>query len=299
MTMEVVFLGTTAAVPTVERGHLANALRYRDEVVLWDCGEGTQRQLIKAKISYMRIKKIFITHFHGDHFLGLPGLLQTMSFAGREESLSVYGPSGIDEIMEKILSLGEYTLNFKVIPEAMNPRFELFEEHYTIRAIKVEHHTEAYGLVFEEKKGREFLPEKALALGLTPGPFYSKLQRGETVVFEGRTIGPDDVLGETKKGDKVVYSSDTRPCASVVKTCRDALLIHDGTFDESHRENAAETYHSTCAEAAEVAKEGGAKSLYLTHISPRYNDVQPLLEEARKIFPNSNIAKDFMRVTIG
>lgn len=298
MTMEIVFLGTTAAVPTMERGHLAMALRYRNEVLLWDCGEGTQRQLIKAKISYMRIKRIFVTHFHGDHFLGLPGLLQTMSFADREEALYVYGPSGINEVLEKILSLGEYTLNFEVVPVALSPDFELSDEHYVIRALKVEHHTEAYGLVFEERKGREFLPEKALAMGLKPGPFYSKLQRGEAVIFEGRTIKPEDVLGETKKGHKVVYSSDTRPCESIVKACKNALLVHDGTFDESHKENAAETYHSTCAEAARVAKEGGAKSLYLTHISPRYKDVQPLLDEARKIFPDSNVAKDFLRVTI-
>lgn len=299
MTMELVFLGTTAAVPSVERGHSALALKYRDEVLLWDCGEGTQRQLIKAKISYMRIKRLFVTHFHGDHFLGIPGLVQTMSFAGREEPLFVYGPSGIDDVLQKILSLGEYTLKFEVIPEAMSDGFELSDERYTIRSIEVEHYNEAFGLVFEEKKGREFLPDKALALGLKPGPLYSRLQRGESVTFEGRTITPDEVLGERKKGHKVVYSSDTRPCVGVVKASRDALLIHDGTFDESLKENAIETQHSTCAEAAGVAKEGGAESLYLTHISPRYKDTELLLDEARSVFHNSHIAKDFLRVKMG
>lgn len=294
--MEIVFLGTTAAVPSVERGHSALALKYRDEVLLWDCGEGTQRQLIKAKVSYMRIKRLFVTHFHGDHFLGIPGLVQTMSFAGREDPLYVYGPSGIDDLLESILSLGEYTLKFEVIPKNIWNGFELSDERYTIRAIEVNHFTRAYGLIFEEKKGREFIPEKAQALGLKPGPLYSRLQRGESVVYEGRIITPGEVLGEKKKGHKIVYSSDTRPCHSVVKACKDALLIHDGTFDESHRENAIETRHSTCAEAAGVAKEGGAHSLYLTHISPRYKDTRPLLDEARGVFSNSYVAKDLLRV---
>ncbi len=297
--MEVVFLGTTAAVPSVDRGHTAHALKYRDEVLLWDCGEGTQRQLIKSKISYMKIKKLFVTHFHGDHFLGIPGLIQTMSFAGREEPLFVYGPTGIDVLLENILALGEYTLRFDVIPEIMKDGFEVKDEQFTVRSVAVDHHTEAYGLVFEEKKGREFLLEKAQALGLKPGPLYSKLQLGESVVFEGKTITPDDVLGDKKKGHKVVYSSDTRPCPSIVKACKDALLIHDGTFESSLKDNAVETRHSTCAEAAQVAKDGGAESLYLTHISPRYKDTQPLLDEAKKVFSNSYVAKDFLRVKMG
>ncbi len=296
--MEILFLGTTAAVPSADRGHSAIALRYRDEILLWDCGEGTQRQLIRAGISYMRINRIFVTHFHGDHFLGIPGLVQTMSFAGREEPLTIYGPRGIDELLENILSLGDYTLGFEVASQEIRDGYLVDAEHYTIKSIAVEHHTAAYGLIFEEKKGREFLPEKALALGLTPGPLYSKLQRGEEVEYEGRIIRPDDVLGETKKGSKVVYSSDTRPCPSVVKACAEATLIHDATFDESLGDNAAETMHSTCTEAARVAKDGGAKELYLTHISPRYKDPSILIEQAGKVFPNVKVAKDFMRITL-
>lgn len=298
MTMEVVFLGTTAAVPSVERGHTANAIKYRDEVILWDCGEGTQRHLIKSKLSYMKIKKLFVTHFHGDHFLGMPGLIQTMSFAGREEPLFVYGPPGIEELLKHVLALGEYTLKFDVIAQDLDDNTVIDDEFYTIRAVPVQHHSKAFGLIFEEKKGREFIPKKAEALGLKPGPLYSKLQRGESVVFEGKTIMPDDVLGQKKKGHKIVYSSDTRPCDTIVKACKDALLIHDGTFETSLKENALETRHSTCAEAAKVAKDGGAESLYLTHISPRYKDTGALIDEAKKIFPNSYIATDFLRVKI-
>ncbi|MEE8167457.1 MAG: ribonuclease Z [Candidatus Hydrothermarchaeales archaeon] len=294
--MEIIFLGTTAAVPSVERGHSAIALRYLDEVLLWDCGEGTQRQLIRAKISYMKIKKVFVTHFHGDHFLGIPGLIQTMSFAGREEPLTVYGPRGIDKLLKNILALGDYTLRFEVVPEEIDDGFHLEEEKYVIRCLNVEHYTPTYALVFEEKKGREFLPEKALALGLRPGPKYSRLQCGEAVEHEGRTIQPDDVLGDKKMGYKIVYSSDTRPCSNVIEACKDAVLIHDGTFDEERKKNAIETMHSTCAEAAEVARKGGAKSLYLTHISPRYKDTEVLLNEARKIFDNSRVARDFLKV---
>ena len=256
--MEIIFLGTTAAVPSTERGHSGIALKYQDEVLLWDCGEGTQRQLIASKTSYMKIKKIFITHFHGDHFLGLPGLIQTLSFADRKEELHVYAPRGIKEIFEKILELGEYGLKYEIAVHNLSSGFEVRDEKYTIKSIKVEHSIPTYGLVFEEIKGREFLLEKARKLGIPPGPAYSKLQNGEKIKFGGRWIYPDEVLGEKKKGFKVVYSSDTRPCRRVLKNCREAALIHDGTFDDSLRNNAIETMHSTCAEAAQVAKEGGA-----------------------------------------
>jgi ribonuclease Z len=295
--MEIVFLGTTAAVPSSERGHLSIALRYLDEVLLWDCGEGTQRQLIQSGISYMRVSKIFITHFHGDHFLGLPGLLQTMSFADRTNDLSIYGPRGIKELMKNILDLGEYELSFSLRIKEFTHNFDLREKKYVVKALPVEHSIPTFGLLFEERKGREFLPEKALALGLKPGPAYSKLQRGEKVRLGDRWITPDDVLGERKKGYKILYSSDTRPCASVVNNCNNAVLIHDATFDESLAANAMETKHSTTLEAAQVAAKGKAKELYLIHISPRYRDEEFLLAQAKKVFENTVVARDLMRIT--
>jgi len=296
--MEIIFLGTTAAVPTVNRGHSSIALKYMDEVVLWDCGEGAQRQLITSKTSYMRIDKIFITHFHGDHFLGLPGLVQTLSFSNREKPLHVFGPKGIKEVLSYILELGEYDLGFEVIPYDISDGFEVREDNYKIKCIKVNHSIPTYGLVFEEIKGREFLIEKAKKLGLKPGPAYSRLQRGESVRLGGKEITPEQVLGDVKKGIKVVYSSDTLPCASVKENCSEAVLIHDSTFDDAIKDKAVLARHSTSVDAATVAKEGGAERLFLTHISPRYKDPGILNEQARKIFKNSEVARDLMRVTI-
>jgi len=294
--MKVVFLGTTAAIPTAKRAHSAIALQYEGEVILWDCGEGVQRQLISSGISYMRISKIFITHLHGDHFLGLPGLIQTLGFAGRTEALKIYGPPGIEELVGAMLKLGYFELSFEVRVEELRSSFTLEEEKYRISALRVEHGLPAFGLVFEEKKGRRFLREKAEALGIPPGPLYKKLQRGESVEFKGRVISPEEVLGEQKKGFKVVYSGDTRPVESVERACRDALLIHDSTFDHSLQKEAEEKLHSTCVEAAELARRGGAKMLYLTHISPRYRDAKLLEEQAREVFPESYVAEDFTGV---
>jgi ribonuclease Z len=296
--MEVIFLGTTAAVPTASRNHPSIALKYHDEVILWDCGEGTQRQLIRTKTSFMKVRRIFITHFHGDHFLGLPGLIQTLSFSGRKEPLTVYGPPGVEGEVERVLAMGVYDLGFEVRTEELRNGFVLEEERYRIRAIRVHHSLPTFALVFEEIKGREFLPEKARALGLKPGPAYSKLQRGERVKFGDRWIEPEEVLGERKKGFRVVYTSDTRPSEVLLEHCRDSFLIHDGTFDDALLENAKETKHSTSREAALFAKRGKAKVLYLTHISPRYDTDESLLRQARKIFPASHVARDLLRVDL-
>jgi len=294
--MEFTFLGTTAAVPSVKRGHTAIAIRYDDEVILWDCGEGTQRQLMKAGISFMRISKIFVTHLHGDHLLGIPGLIQTISFSDRTEPIYIYGPRGTTKVIQALRNLGEYKLHFDLVPVELHDGFVLEEKKYRIRAIPVDHYIPSYGLLFEEKKARTFLREKAEALGIPPGPLYSKLHRGEPVEFNGRTIDPEEVLGEPKEGYRLLYSSDTRPLDVIKEASRGAVLIHDSTFDDDHRENALETKHSTASEAARVARDGGARALYLTHISPRYKDGKVLYEQARKIFPEVTLAKDLMRV---
>lgn len=295
--MDIVFLGTTAAIPTTKRNHIGMALKYHKEVLLWDCGEGIQRQLIKSQTSYMKIKKVFITHFHGDHFLGLPGLIQTMSFFDKREPLHVFGPRGVKEVVKTILDLGEYEIGFDIIPKVIKHDFKLKEDMYVIRGVKVEHSIPTFGLIFEERKGREFLIEKAMKLGLKPGPTYSRLQRGEEVRLGDKVISPEDVLGERKKGIKVVYSSDTRPSENIRRECKDATLIHDATFDDSKKDKAIETKHSTCVEAGEVARDGNAKSLYLIHISPRYKKDE-LYEQAQKVFKNVVLTKDLMKVTL-
>jgi len=244
----------------------------------------------------MRINKIFVTHLHGDHFLGIPGLVQTISFSDRREPIYIYGPEGIAEAIDAVRGLGEYQLRFELIPVEMDGEFVLEEEKYRIRAVPVDHYIPTYGLVFEEKKRRTFLRERAEALGIPPGPLYSKLQRGEVVEFQGRTVHPDEVLGERKEGFRLVYSSDTRPLDVIKEASRGAVLIHDATFGEEYRDHAVETKHSTAAEAARVARDGGAKALYLYHISPRYKNGKELYEEAKKIFPEVTLAKDFMKV---
>jgi len=296
MNFELIFLGTSAAVPSSYRGHASIALRYFNETLLFDCGEGTQRQLIRSGTSYMRINRIFITHYHGDHFLGLPGLFQTMSLGERVEPLYLYGPPGIEDVLSHLLSLCRTELSYEVVPKRLREGVVHEESIYRIEAVKVEHSAPTYGLVFEEKRGRTFLLDKALALGLKPGPIFSRLKAGEEVVVNGRRITPDDVLGEPKPCRRVVYSSDTRPCKAVVEAARGALLIHDSTYDDELRAQAAETTHSTCVEAAEVARKAGAKQLVLTHISPRYRSVSLLLSQSRPIFRETLVAKDLMRI---
>ncbi|MFQ5800665.1 MAG: ribonuclease Z, partial [Candidatus Hydrothermarchaeales archaeon] len=292
---EVVFLGTSAAVPSSSRGHSAVAIRYFDEVLLFDCGEGTQRQLIRSGTSYMKINRIFITHYHGDHFLGLPGLFQTMSLAERTEPLYIYGPKGIEEVLENLLEICRTALTYETVPKRMRNRVVYECDIYKVEAVKVEHSALTFGLVFEEKKGREFLLKKALALGLKPGPVFSRLKAGEEVVVNGRTIKPDDVLGEKKHCKRLVYSSDTMPCDAIVDATKDSFLIHDSTYDDTLRDQAREATHSTCVDAAEVARKGGAKRLFLTHISPRYKDVSILLTQAKPVFEETIAAKDLLR----
>ncbi len=296
MNFEVIFLGTSAAVPSPSRGHASIALKYFNEVILFDCGEGTQRQLIRSGTSYMKINKIFISHYHGDHFLGLPGLFQTMSLSDRSEPLTVYGPRGIEDVLDGIISICRSEISFDIIPKEIlsGPTYEC--DMFRIDGVKVNHSALTYGLVFEEVKGREFIREKALALGLSPGPNFSRLQRGEEVTVNGKKVMPDDVLGEKKACKKLVYTSDTRPCQEIVDVSKDAILIHDSTYDDTLQSQAVEATHSTCVEAAEVAREAGAKKLFLTHISPRYGDTTVLLDQAKEVFKETLVAKDFLRI---
>lgn len=296
--MEIVFLGTTAAVPTRERNHPAIALLYGGEVILWDCGEGTQRQLIRAGVNFMRVSKIFITHLHGDHFLGLPGLIQTFGFMGREKKLLIFGPPGIEQLASAILSLGYYEREFEIEVRELSSGVVWEEKSYAIEAFEVKHSAKTFGLIFREKKPRRFLRERAEALGIPPGPLYKKLQMGESVLWNGRVITPEMVLGEPKKGFKVVYTSDTRGLEIVAELAKEAVVIHDSTFSEEHRDKAEENLHSTAKEAAEIAKKANARALFLTHISPRYKDPSPLLKEAREVFERSYIAEDLMRVNL-
>jgi ribonuclease Z len=271
MNFEVIFLGTSAAVPSPSRGHASIALKYFNEVILFDCGEGTQRQLIRSGTSYMKINKIFI-------------------------SLTVYGPRGIEDVLDGIISICRSEISFDIIPKEIlsGPTYEC--DMFKIDGVKVDHSALTYGLVFEEVKGREFIREKALALGLLPGPNFSRLQHGEEVTVNGKKVMPDDVLGEKKACKKLVYTSDTRPCQKIVDVSKDAILIHDSTYDDTLRDQAVDATHSTCVEAAEIAFRAGAKKLFLTHISPRYGDTTLLFSQAKEVFKDTVVAKDFLKV---
>lgn len=297
--MEIIFLGTSSAVPTLERNHPSIALRAFAEVMLFDCGEGTQRQLIEAKISPMKITKIFISHFHGDHILGLGGLIQSLGFRGREKDLDIYGPKGLHKIINAISSFGYFQINYNLNIHEIQDGTVIETEDYVVECAKVEHNIPSYAYSIREKKKPLFLREKAEELGIPPGPLYGKLHNGEEVEFEGRIIKPEQVLGEAKKGNKISYSGDTRPCEAMIRLARDSdILIHESTYEAEDYQRAVDNAHSTSVEAAEIAREANVNELVLTHISTRYTSDENIKSEAQKVFKNTKVARDYMKIDL-
>ena len=297
--MEIIFLGTSSAVPTLERNHPSIALRAFAEVMLFDCGEGTQRQLIEAKISPMKITKIFISHFHGDHILGLGGLIQSLGFRGREKDLDIYGPKGLHKIINAISSFGYFQINYNLNIHEIDDGTIIETEEYVVECAKVEHNIPSYAYSIREKKKPLFLREKAEELGIPPGPLYGKLHNGEEVEFEGRIIKPEQVLGEAKKGKKISYSGDTRPCEAMIRLARDSdILIHESTYEAEDYQRAVDNAHSTSVEAAEIAREANVNELVLTHISTRYTSDENIKSEAQKVFKNTKVARDYMKIDL-
>lgn len=300
--LRITFLGTGGSTPTPNRNPSAIAVNMEGDLMLFDCGEGTQRQMMRAKTG-MAIDSIFITHFHADHVLGIPGLLQTMALQGRKKPLEIYGPKHVDEFLYHLLSLGYVGRNFEVKAIELRHGDVVRRAKYEIRAIKTLHNVTSIGYVLEEdmRPGR-FNREKAIELGIKPGPLFSKLQSGHSISVNGKEIRPEQVLGPPRPGRKVVYTSDTRPCESVIEASKDAdLLIHDGTLSEEMKEYAIDCMHSTALEAAEVAKKASVRKLILTHISARYSDLEgarKLEEEARSVFENTEVARDLMTVEV-
>lgn len=299
--LSVIFLGTGGSWPTVKRNVSSLAIKRGSEVILFDCGEGTQRQLQKSNLSYMQISKIFITHFHGDHFLGIPGLIQTMQLNDRDKSLHIYGPKGIIELVSQLLSLGYFRPGYKIFAHEVKDGDVLDFNGYEIHVLKVEHGVPALAYSLKEKmRPGKFNKPYALELGIPEGPLFSKLQRGKTITLEdGRKITPDVVLGPPRRGRKIVISGDTKPCKSMVKFSRDAdVLIHDSTFDSELEDIANEYGHATAFQSAEIAKEANVEKLFLTHISPRYLDYRILENDARKVFKNSFVPKDLQEIGV-
>jgi len=298
--VQIVFLGTSGSWPTPKRNVAAIAVKRGPEVLLFDCGEGTQRQFMLSKLSFMQVTRIFLTHFHGDHFLGVPGLVQSMSMNGREKELLIYGPPGTERLVENLVTLGHFGAGFPVQAQSLRGGESVECGEYAVRAIEPVHSVPAIGYVLEEavRPGR-FSLEKARALGVPEGPLYSRLQEGQTVSVKGRTITPDMVLGPPRRGRKIVYTGDTKPSEHVVEAAREAdVLIHEATADTSLEEKANRYGHSTGRQAAEVAKRAGVRTLILTHYSPRYEDAAPILEDAKAVFPNTLLAEDFFEYEV-
>ena len=302
MSLKVTFLGTAGSVPTPKRSLPAILIQREGEQIMFDCGEGVQRQMIKAKTGFHKKMKIFITHMHGDHVLGLPGLLQTMALLDRERKLEIYGPPGIKRFLEAIKETVQFVLTFPVeIHEIYEPSTVCREKDYIVEAVWANHVIPSLAYAFIEKpRPGKFYPEKAKALGVPEGPLWGKLQHGKEVRLpNGKIVKPGDVMGPLRPGRKIVYTGDTKPFRGLAKFAADAdLLIHDATLDDEMAERAEEDGHSTPSQAAKIARKAKVKRLVLTHISARYDDVSILLEQAKKFFKNTLVAEDFLKIEI-
>ena len=299
--MHVVFVGTGGSWPSPERNVTSVAVRIGPEVILLDCGEGTQRQLMSSSVSFMKISRIFVSHFHGDHFLGLPGLIQSMALNDRKEPLEIYGPAGIVELMKSLLGLGYFKPTFEVCVEELEPGERVEFERYSVTCALADHSVPCYAYGIEESpRPGKFNKARALELGVPEGPSFSRLQSGESVTLpDGKVVEPSMVLGAPRKGRKLVFSGDTKPCDSVSALASGCdLLIHDATA-AADNEDKANTYgHASARQAAALAMNAGVRMLALVHISPRYEDAAPLLEEAKAIHPNCILPKDLDEVEV-
>jgi ribonuclease Z len=299
--LSVTFLGTGASCPTVDRNVAGLAVQREGETILFDCGEGTQRQMMRYGVGFS-FTEVFFTHFHADHMLGITGLLRTMGLQDRTAPVALYGPRGAQRILSAALSLGSDRNRFPVEILEIRAGDRLDRDEYDIVVFETDHRpdTVGYALAEHTRLGR-FHPDRARELGVPEGPLWGRLHKGETVTLDdGRTVSPADLVGAPRRGRTVVYSGDTRPNLPLLEAARGAdLLIHEATFGGEEAERAIETRHSTASEAARVALEAGVRRLVLTHISPRYTrDAPELLAEARAVFPETTIARDGMIVEV-
>ena len=300
--MKVTFLGTGGAVPTTQRSTSALLVTREGDRLLFDCGEGTQRQMMRYGTGF-DIGHIFLTHMHGDHTLGVPGLTQTMAFNDREQPLAVHAPAGTRGQVEQLLAATGNRPSYPVRVRQVEPgEVALDREAYEVRAFAADHDTRAvgYALVERERKGRFDRERAEEEFGIPPGPKYSTLHAGEPVEHEGRTVRPEAVVGPPRPGRRLVYTGDTRPTDATVAAAEDAdLLVHDGTFGDEHRSRAERTGHSTAREAASVAREAGADALALVHISSRYaGRAGQLATEAQEVLEETVLACDGMQVEV-
>ena len=302
MSLTLRFLGTSAARPTIERNVSSIAVVREGETLMFDCGEGTQRQMMRYGVSFA-LRDIFFTHFHGDHLLGVIGLFRTLALQGREEPMRLWGPKGAERVLRRAVEFGVDRVGFPVEIHTMQPGDVIERGDYAIVPYAAEHtggNALGYALVEEERRGR-FNPELARELGIPEGPLWGQLHRGHAVTLEdGRVIEPSVLVGPARPGRKIVLSGDTRPSEATVDIARGAdLLVHEATFADEEAERAGGTGHSTAREAATVALRAGVRELILTHFSARYSrDASTLLREAKQVFPAVACARDGMEVEV-
>lgn len=302
MSLSVRLLGTSASRPTVERNVSSLAIHREGETMLFDCGEGTQRQMMRWGVAFS-LADIFFTHLHADHILGVIGLIRTMALQGRTEKLTLWGPPGSSRVLKRAESLGFERATFPVDIVELEARVPLQRDGYAIVPFAVDHRNSSsfgYALIEETRKGR-FDPDHARQLGIPEGPLWGKIHRGLPVTLEdGRVIESSVLVGPPRPGRRVVITGDTRPCAATIEHARGAdLLIHEATFGDEEAQRAVETGHSTAREAATVAREAGARRLLLTHFSARYSrDATPLEREAKEVFRETMVARDGLEVEV-
>jgi ribonuclease Z len=293
MDLSLFFAGTAGSVPTARRGLPALLLRAGGDRILFDCGEGTQQQLLRS-VGLPELDVVFITHYHLDHWLGIIGILKTFDLRGRDRPLTIYGPPGLKALLDAMRpAWGRVTYPLSL--EELDPHEEVAFDGYVVAPFPVEHRVRAYGYSFaEDDRPGRFDAETAARLGVTPGPDFGRLQAGETV----NGVTPDQVLGEPRRGRRIVYTGDTAPCQATEVFAHEAdLLVHEATFLDDELARARETGHSTARQAAEVATAAGVKLLALTHLSTRYFP-RDIRDEARAVFPDTLVPRDFDTIEV-
>jgi ribonuclease Z len=293
MDLSIFFVGTAGSAPTARRGLPSLLVRRGADRIMFDCGEGTQRQLVST-IGLTELTEVFLTHFHADHWLGLPGMLKTFDLRGRERPLTIYGPRGLQTLLGLVLRMaGRVGFDLQVVELVAGDVLD--RDGYRIAPVEVSHRGAAFGYVlYEEERPGVFDPAAATRLGLVPGPEFGRVQRGETV----RGVRPEQVMGESRAGRKLVLSGDTQPCQSLrIAAHRADVLVHEATFAEEERDRAALTGHSTAIQAATLAAEAEVEMLALTHVSTRH-PVGVLRDEGRSVFPATVVPRDFDTIEV-
>jgi ribonuclease Z len=302
MSLTVRFLGTSASRPTVERNVTSIAVVREGETLMFDCGEGTQRQMMRYGTSFA-LADIFFTHMHADHMLGVIGLFRTLALQGRTDPMRLWGPSGSEKLLRRAIALGSEKEPFPVEITEISPDAPIARKGYSILPYRVDHKDKeavGYAVVEDIRLGR-FNPDRARELGIPEGPAWGKLHKGEPAVLaDGRVIQPADLVGPPRPGRRVVFTGDSRPSEATVRAAEGAdLLLHEATFADEEQPRAVETGHSTAREAAKVASDARVKQLVLTHLSARYSiNASELVQQAREIFSNSIVARDGLEIDV-